>query len=80
MRTLILGVPIVGHKGYGYGYLRQRVAAGAPSTADVVHQVLRSAEHPLTFEEVFARVNAHQPVSTRDPRATVRGALTDRSW
>jgi hypothetical protein len=56
--------------------MNQKVAAGEPSTAEIVHEVLQSAEHPLTFEEIFHRVNARHPVTTRDPRATVRGALT----
>lgn len=47
-----------------------------PSTADVVHAVLRSAEAPLTFDEIFARASALLVIRTRDPRATVRGALS----
>jgi hypothetical protein len=46
------------------------------SYADLVYEVLRSAAAPLTFDEIFARVNAIRSVRTRDPVATVRGALS----
>src|SRR5579864_4509645 len=51
------------------------MAGSDPSAADVVYAVMRSAEAPLTFDEVFARVTSRLVVRTRDPRATVRNAL-----
>ena len=42
----------------------------------MVHAVMRSAEAPLTFDEIFARVTSRLEVRTRDPRATIRGALS----
>jgi hypothetical protein len=56
--------------------VKRRLAASAPSTAEIVHEVLRSAEQPLTFEDICARVSARRPVTTVNPRATIRGALS----
>jgi hypothetical protein len=56
--------------------VKRRLAAGEPSTAEIVHEVLRSAEQPLTFEDICARVNARRPVTTVNPRATIRAALS----
>ena len=47
-----------------------------PSYADLVHDVLRSAGRPLTFQEISERVNRRRPVTTRSPKATIRNALT----
>jgi tetratricopeptide (TPR) repeat protein len=46
-----------------------------PSNSDLVYEVLRSAEQPLTFLEIFNEVNRRQPIMTRDPNATIRSAL-----
>jgi hypothetical protein len=46
------------------------------SNADLVYDVLRSAGQPLTFQEIFDEVNRRQPVTTREPKATLRSALT----
>ena len=56
--------------------MKRRLAAGELSTAEIVHEVLLSAEQPLTFEDICARVNACRPVTTVNPRATIRGALS----
>jgi hypothetical protein len=56
--------------------MKPRAAAGEPSYADLVHEVLRSAERPLTFEEIFARVNERRLVTTGNPQLTVRSALS----
>jgi tetratricopeptide (TPR) repeat protein len=45
------------------------------SNADLVYEVLRSAQEPLTFQQIFDRVNAIRPVATKNPKATIRGAL-----
>ena len=37
---------------------------------------MRSAESPLAFDEIFARLTSRMAVRTRKPRATVRGALS----
>lgn len=46
-----------------------------PSNADLVYDVLRAAGHPLTFDEIFDRVNQRRPITTRNPKGTVRSAL-----
>src|ERR1700680_946226 len=56
--------------------MERRVPASDPSNADLVHEVLRSAERPLTFEEIFARVNERRLVTTGNPRGTIRSALS----
>src|SRR5262249_29064285 len=35
-----------------------------PNTAEIVHEVLQSAEQPLTFEDSCTRVNPRRPVTT----------------
>ena len=51
----------------------------APSYTDLVYEVLRSACRPLSFPEIFEAVNRRRAVSTRDPKATVRNALSQGS-
>ena len=48
---------------------------GEPSYADLVFELMRSAEHPLTFQEIFDEVNRRRPLTTRNPKATIRTAL-----
>ena len=47
-----------------------------PSYAELVYDVLRSAERPVTFQEIFDEVDLRRPVTTRNPKATIRNALT----
>ncbi|HUT17812.1 MAG TPA: hypothetical protein VM366_01535 [Anaerolineae bacterium] len=47
-----------------------------PSYAQVVIQILRSATRPVTVNEILARMAAIRPVETRNPAATVRGAMS----
>jgi hypothetical protein len=56
--------------------VKRRAAALEPSNADLVHEVLRSAECPLTLHEISERVNARRLVTTAKPLETVRGALS----
>jgi hypothetical protein len=51
-------------------------ARDRPSNADLVYEVLRSADRPLTVQEVFDAVNRRAPITTRNPKATVRTALS----
>lgn len=48
---------------------------GEPSYSDLVYEVLQSAEEPLTFAEIFEAVSQRRPVTTKNPKATIRGAL-----
>jgi hypothetical protein len=47
-----------------------------PSNADLVAQVVRGAPEPLPFAEILARVNALAPITTRDPKSTIRNAVS----
>jgi hypothetical protein len=47
-----------------------------PSYADLVYDVVRSAEQPLTFQEIFDRVSMRRPIATKNPKGTIRGTLT----
>jgi len=47
-----------------------------PSFAQLVMQVLRAAEQPLTLDEIKAQVELSRPVHTRNPRATIRSGIS----
>ncbi|MCP4541307.1 MAG: hypothetical protein GY832_29600, partial [Chloroflexi bacterium] len=46
------------------------------SFTQLVTQVLMMANHPLTLTEIIARVEMIRPVDTRNPRTTIRGAIS----
>jgi Plasmid pRiA4b ORF-3-like protein len=56
--------------------VKRRAAAIEPSNADLVHEVLRSAERPLTLDEISARVNERRLVTTANPLGTIRSAVS----
>src|SRR5947208_1029361 len=43
--------------------------------ADLVYDLLKTAGRPLTVQEIFDRVNQIQPITTRNPKGTIRGTL-----
>jgi hypothetical protein len=47
----------------------------APSFVQLVTQALIGAGRPLTIAEIKSRVEMIRPVRTRDPQATLRGAI-----
>ncbi len=47
-----------------------------PSFIQLVTQVLMTADRPLTLTEIIARVEMIRPVDTRNPRTTIRGAIS----
>jgi hypothetical protein len=47
-----------------------------PSYADLVHQVVREATEPLPFTEIMQRVNALLPIKTKNPKSTIRNAIS----
>lgn len=47
-----------------------------PSYADLVYEVCQSAGRPQSFQEIFDAVNQRRPVTTRNPKATIRNALS----
>jgi hypothetical protein len=44
--------------------------------SELVHQVVREAQRPLTVQEVFTQVQALRPITTADPLKTIRAALS----
>lgn len=48
----------------------------AHSNVDLLYEVVRSADRPLTFQEIFDRINQQQPVTTKNPKATIRSAVS----
>jgi hypothetical protein len=52
--------------------------AGRPglSNTDLVYAVVRAADHPMTSDEVLERVNQRQPVTTKNPKTTIRHVLS----
>jgi tetratricopeptide (TPR) repeat protein len=53
-----------------------RPKSGEPSYTDLTYEVLRSAQQPLTFQEIFDAVNQRRPVTTRNPKGAIRNAFT----
>lgn len=47
-----------------------------PSNADLVVQVVREAPEPLPVAEILQRVNALSPITTRNPKSTIRNAIS----
>jgi hypothetical protein len=45
------------------------------SYTDLAHQVVRDSREPLPFEEIMERVNEIHRITTRNPKATNRGAI-----
>ena len=48
-----------------------------PSFVQLVTQALMGADRPLTVAEIKARVEMIRPVRTKDPQATIRGAINN---
>jgi hypothetical protein len=48
-----------------------------PSMVELVLQVLRRAPAPLTLDELLAKVNAISPITSRNPRNSLRNAITN---
>lgn len=46
------------------------------SFSAITHLILRAAREPLPFAEIMARVAAQRPMTTRDPKTTIRGVLS----
>lgn len=46
-----------------------------PSYTELVYEVLRSSEGPLAFQEIVDAVERRRPISTRNPRGTIRNVL-----
>lgn len=49
---------------------------GKPNYTDLTHQIVRDSETPLTFDEIVRRVSALTPVTTKNPKSTIRNAVS----
>src|SRR5882724_5287860 len=49
---------------------------GEPSYAELVYDIVQSADRPLSFQEIVDAVNSRRRVPSKNPKATIRGALT----
>ena len=47
-----------------------------PSYADLVYQVVRESADPLPFTEIMRRVNDLLPINTKNPKSTIRNAIS----
>lgn len=46
---------------------------------ELVHQIVRDSPEPLGFDDLFRRVNELAPVTTKNPKGTIRSAITQSS-
>jgi hypothetical protein len=49
------------------------------SYTQLTHEVVQQSETPLSLDEIMARVEAIRPITTRNPRQTIRGAISQSS-
>jgi len=47
-----------------------------PSYAELTHRVVRDAPEPLTVDQIIARVHALRPITTKNPKQTIRSAIS----
>lgn len=47
-----------------------------PSFTELTHQVVRESPEPLPFSEILQRVHAIAPITTRNPKGTIRSAIS----
>jgi tetratricopeptide (TPR) repeat protein len=50
-----------------------------PSYTALVYDVLREASEPLTIDQIMERVSERRPITTKKPRNTIRGVLS-QGW
>jgi hypothetical protein len=47
-----------------------------PSYTELVYQVVREENEPLPFAEIMQRVNSLLPITTKNPKSTIRNAIS----
>ncbi|MEK7808170.1 MAG: hypothetical protein AAB571_03795, partial [Chloroflexota bacterium] len=47
-----------------------------PNYSELAHQVVRESTEPLPFAEILYRVNERIPITTRNPKSTLRNAVS----
>lgn len=55
------------------------MAEHGPSYSQLTHDVVRTSAEPLTFDEIMAAVQAIRPITTKNPKHTIRGAISGSS-
>ena len=53
------------------------MAERKPSYTQLTHDVVQGSLEPLTLDEIIEQVNALRPITTKNPRSTIRGAIGD---
>jgi hypothetical protein len=53
------------------------MAERKPSYTQLTHDVVHGLPEPLTLDEIIEQVNALRPITTKNPRSTIRGAIGD---
>lgn len=48
-----------------------------PSYTALVYEVVRTAGRPLTFQEIFDEVHRRRPITTKNPKGTIRNAVSN---
>jgi hypothetical protein len=48
-----------------------------PSYTELTHQIVRESEEPLPFAEIMARVDALRRITSKNPKQTIRGAISE---
>lgn len=51
------------------------MAKNKVSYAELTHQVVRESPDPLPFDDILRRVQAITPITTKNPKATIRSAI-----
>jgi hypothetical protein len=51
------------------------MAERKPSYTQLTHDVVHRSSVPLTLDEIMEQVNALRPITTKNPRSTIRGAI-----
>jgi len=46
------------------------------SYSDLVYQVVREASEPLPFAEIMQQVASIKPITTQNPKGTIRNAIS----
>ncbi len=51
------------------------MAERKPSYTQLTHDVVHGSSEPLTLDEIIEQVNVLRPITTKNPRSTIRGAV-----
>jgi hypothetical protein len=51
------------------------MAKGKPNFTELTYQVIRESPDPLPFDEIMRRVHTITPITTRNPKGTIRSAI-----